>query len=489
MTKSNHFDIPWKFNNSYANLPEHFFTRISPIKVSCPHVVVLNYALGKDLGLNFNRQSNEQLAQLFSGNLLPAGSEPIAQAYAGHQFGYFTFLGDGRAHLLGEHVTPDGKRVDIQLKGSGQTPYGLKGDGRAGLGPMLREYAISEAMHALGVPTTRSLAVVKTGEDIYRETIMPGAVLTRVASSHLRVGTFEYLLAQNDIHGINILADYAILRHFNEARQSEHPYLHLLELVIARQIHLIVQWMRVGFIHGVMNTDNMALSGETIDYGPCAFMDSYDPATVFSFIDHMGRYSYANQPAIAQWNLARFAETLLPLLHADNEKALAMANDAINQFPILYQSQWLNMMRTKLGLFGEHDVDHQLILDLLHWMHQYQADYTNTFRDLSEKERPADKTYDNKTFQEWYERWLLRLQKNNEPHIASLDLMKASNPCVIPRNHKVNEALDMASNNDFKPFHDLLNAITDPYNNRTETKLYQLPPTASERVCNTFCGT
>ncbi len=489
MSKANNLNIGWRFNNSYAKLPEHFFTRMSPIRVRQPQLVVINNALSQELGLNLQLLSDAQLAELFSGNIVPEGAEPISQAYAGHQFGYFTYLGDGRAHLLGEHTTPDGRRVDIQLKGSGKTPYGLRGDGRAALGPMLREYIISEAMHALGIPTTRSLAVVTTGEEVYRETILQGAILTRIASSHLRVGSFEYLAAQNDLNGIKTLADYTITRHYPEAKESAYPYLQLLEKVIDQQLDLMVHWMRVGFIHGVMNTDNMALSGETIDYGPCAFMDSYDPATVFSSIDQMGRYSYANQPLIAQWNLARFAETLLPLLHVDSDKAIRIAEEAVNQFPALYQDKWLAMMRAKLGLLGRQKDDKKLIADLLDWMYQQKADYTNTFRDLSREDKPSGKLYDSKGFHDWYERWQLRLKQNNNSFESSLYLMNASNPVVIPRNHKVNQALDSASNGDSKPVHELLNALTEPYKNRLDIQIYQSPPMPSERVYKTFCGT
>ena len=479
----------WNFDNSYASLPDYFFTRMSPIHVRQPRIVVINNDLGQALGLNLHVLSDEKLAQFFSGNILPEGSEPISQAYAGHQFGHFTYLGDGRAHLIGEHNTPDGRRVDIQLKGSGKTPYGQRGDGRAALGPMLREYIISEAMHALGVPTTRSLAVVTTGELIYRETILQGAILTRIASSHLRVGTFEYFSAKNDTNGLKTLADYTIARHVAEAMQSDQPYLTLLKAVIEQQANLIVDWMRVGFIHGVMNTDNMALSGETIDYGPCAFMDSYDPATVFSSIDHMGRYGYANQPIIAQWNLARFAETLLPILHEDIDKAIQLSEEAVNEFSVLYRNKWLAMMRAKLGLFGEQIDDNKLFADILDWMHKQSADYTNTFRDLSCGEKPTGKPYDSKAFQDWYERWQVRLKQNTKQVKSSLCLMNASNPVVIPRNHNVNQALDSASNGDIKPFHDLLIALKEPYKNRRDIKPFQSPPTPSERVYQTFCGT
>lgn len=481
--------VGWSFDNSYAKLPENFYSRIAPENVRKPRVVIINHALSQELGLNLQLLTDEQLADLLSGNLLPDGAEPISQAYAGHQFGHFTYLGDGRAHLVGEHNTPDGKRIDIQLKGSGKTPYARRGDGRAALGPMLREYVISEAMHALGIPTTRSLAVVTTGEQVYRQTILQGAILTRVASSHLRVGTFEYLAAEKDKNGLKQLADYALARHYPDITKSEQPYRELLKAVIERQADLIVHWMRVGFIHGVMNTDNMTLSGETIDYGPCAFMDAYNPATVFSSIDHMGRYAYANQPAIAQWNLARFSETLLPLLHDDMDRAVKIAEEVVNGFSAIYIDKWQAMMRAKLGLFGEQKDDDMLISDLLDWMQQQNMDYTNTFRDLSGEDKPTDKPYCNKTFLNWYERWQARLKQNPKPLKSSLCLMKANNPVVIPRNHKVEQALEAASSGEYKPFHDLMAALKEPYKNQPELKPYQSSPNPDERIYQTFCGT
>lgn len=481
--------IGWNFNNSYAKLPEHFFTKIAPIKVTNPRIIIMNHRLSQELGLNLENSSQEYLAQLFSGNLLPEGAQPLSQAYAGHQFGYFTYLGDGRAHLIGEQITPTGKRIDIQLKGSGQTPYGLRGDGRAALGPMLREYIISEAMHELEIPTTRSLAVVTTGEMISRETMLPGAILTRIASSHLRVGTFEYLSAHKDLSGLKVLADYAINRHYPEVKQSEYPYRMFLTAVIERQVDLMVHWMRVGFIHGVMNTDNMALSGETIDYGPCAFMDSYAPETVFSSIDSMGRYCYANQPAMAQWNLARFAETLLPFLHDNPQHAIKIAEEALYQFSLSYEKKWLSMMRAKLGLFDHHQEDGRLIADLLNWMHQHKADYTNTFIDLSNKNELSSTQYSDFVFQEWYARWKLRLTQNNQALDSSLELMRASNPHVIPRNHKVHQALEAATQGDLTVLHNLLNALREPYKYGDSNASYQTPPNPNERINHTFCGT
>ena len=350
-TKPANDNIGWRFDNSYARLPESLYAQLHPVPVRAPRVVIVNHALAESLGLDFHTLSEEEAALLFSGNALPDSMQPIAQAYAGHQFGHLSMLGDGRAILLGEHVTPAGERFDIQLKGSGQTPFSRRGDGRAALAPMLREYIISEAMHALHIPTTRSLAVVATGESVMRETMLPGAILTRVAASHIRVGTFEYVAGTGDKAGIKTLADYVIQRHYPDLGEVENPYLALLNSVIERQASLVAQWLLVGFIHGVMNTDNMTISGETIDYGPCAFMDAYDPDTVFSSIDQRGRYSYRNQPHMAQWNLARFAETLLPLIHPEQEKAVALAEQAIHAFPEIYQAHWLAGMRKKLGLF------------------------------------------------------------------------------------------------------------------------------------------
>lgn len=486
-------DCGFHFQNTYTTLPEGFYTRLAPIAVPAPDMVILNEYLAASLGLDFSALTNQEKAALFAGNELPKGAEPFAQAYAGHQFGHFTMLGDGRAHIWGEHITPDGQQVDIQFKGSGRTPYSRRGDGRAALGPMLREYIISEAMYALGIPTTRSLAVVTTGEDVLRETMLPGAILTRVAASHIRVGTFEFAAAQGDKDMVEKLLDYTINRHDPELKDAENKALALLERVMERQADLMVHWMRVGFIHGVMNTDNMVLSGETIDYGPCAFMDSYDPNTVFSSIDHMGRYAYANQPVSAQWNIARLAEALLPLIDADMDKAVQKAEEAVNRFSGLYQNKWLAMMRAKLGLFGAQDGDEKLISDLLGWMQHNHADYTNAFYDLGRSlttgDKPTEKPYDTKAFTAWYESWQARLQKNPKPLKSSLCLMKNTNPALIPRNHKVEEALEAATAGNLKPFHDLLAALKDPYKDSDKLGPYRSPPAASERVYQTFCGT
>lgn len=479
--------VGWRFDNSYVCLPESFYAQLRPVPVRVPHVVMLNHALAESLGLDIRTLPIEEAALLFSGNVLPGAAEPIAQAYAGHQFGNFTMLGDGRAILLGEHLTPADERFDIQLKGSGQTLFSRRGDGRAALGPMLREYIISEAMHALNIPTTRSLAVVTTGESVMRDTILPGAILTRVAASHIRVGTFEYAARKEDI---KTLADYAIHRHYPALSESENPYLALLNSVMERQASLVAKWLLVGFIHGVMNTDNMAISGETIDYGPCAFMDAYDPETVFSSIDHHGRYSYSNQPHAAQWNLARFAETLLPLLHPAQEKAVALAEEAIHSFPGIYQSYWVGGMRKKLGLFTEEAEDIQLIETLLTWMQRHHADYTNSFRALASEYLPKDAVFRDAAFVEWHACWQARLSRQPNSKKSSFCLMRANNPAILPRNHRVEEALVAASeHDDYSLVQQLLAALVNPYADAPEYRDYRTPPAPSERVYQTFCGT
>ena len=479
----------FNFDNTYIHLPKAFYTELSPVPVRQPEMVIFNAPLATNMGLDFSGISTDVKAALFSGNIMPEGSEPLAQAYAGHQFGHFTMLGDGRAIVWGEHITPSGQRLDIQFKGSGPTPYSRGADGRAVLGPMLREYIISEAMHALNIPTTRSLAVVKNGEKVYRETGLPGAILTRIASSHIRVGTFEYAALQQDKGIIQTLVNYTIDRHYPWIKEEHNKTLSLLKAVIEKQADLITHWMRVGFIHGVMNTDNMTLSGETIDYGPCAFMDAYDPGTVFSSIDHMGRYAYANQPDIAQWNLARLAETMLPLLDDEIEKAADTIEEVVNGFGALYKDKWLSMMRAKLGLFGARAEDESLITDLLDWMQRAGADYTNTFRHLTEEKPPQGEPYNDRAFKEWYTRWQARLAKNTKPLKSSLSLMRANNPAVIPRNHKVEQVLDAAANGDLKPLKDLLTALQEPYKNRSDLNPYQSPPKPEDRVYQTFCGT
>lgn len=479
----------FKFDNTYLHLPEIFYTNLVPAPVPEPEMVILNTPLAIELGLDFSEISLGKQAVLFAGNQMPESAEPFAQAYAGHQFGHFSILGDGRAIVWGEHITPTGQRFDLQFKGSGPTPYSRGGDGRAPLGPMLREYIISEAMQALNIPTTRSLAVVTHGEQVYRETTLPGAILTRVASSHIRVGTFQFAALKEDEETTQALLDYTIKRHYPEIKEEQNKALFLLKAVIEKQAELITHWMRVGFIHGVMNTDNMALSGETIDYGPCAFMDTYDPETVFSSIDHTGRYAYANQPAITQWNLARLAETLLPLINENAEKARDLAEEAINGFGVVYKEKSLSMLRAKVGLFGEQPEDQKLITDLLDWMHQKGADYTNTFLDLTNEAPPKGESYNSDTFKEWHTRWQARVVKNTQPLESSLALMRANNPVVIPRNHIVEQALDAATNGDLHPLKNLLAALQEPYKNSSDLKPYQCPPKPEEKVCHTFCGT
>jgi uncharacterized protein YdiU (UPF0061 family) len=478
----------FNFDNTYGDLPKEFHAKLSPVQVTKPEMVLLNLPLANEMGLDFSRSSVDSQAILFAGNTIPDGAEPLAQAYAGHQFGHFTMLGDGRAILLGEHITPSGQRLDVQFKGSGRTPYSRGGDGRAALGPMLREYVISEAMHALGISTTRSLAVVTTGEKVLRETELPGAILTRLAASHIRVGTFQYAALQQDNDLMETLVDYVIARHFPSIEKGPKKTLALLEAVIGRQAELITDWMRVGFIHGVMNTDNMALSGETIDYGPCAFMDDFDPRTVFSSIDHKGRYAYANQPNIAQWNLARLAECLLPLLDEDAEKAMAMAEEALRGFDSLFQQKWLSMMGSKLGLNETTKEDENLITDLLDLMHENGSDFTNTFLDLSKEELSDGKLYGTENFQAWHTRWQERLGEEEDLE-SSLALRKSVNPAVIPRNHKVEEALQAGEEGDFEPFHDLLSALENPYVDGDHLTPYQSPPKPEEKVLETFCGT
>ena len=482
-------DIGWKFENSYAQLPEAFYARLKPVPVRMPKLVIFNVALAQFLGLNPDALKGDEGAAVFSGNRIPEEAEPLAQAYAGHQFGSFTMLGDGRAILLGEQVTPEGERYDIQYKGSGKTPFSRQGDGRAALGPMLREYVISEALHALDIPTTRSLAVVTTGEPVFRETTLQGAILTRTAASHIRVGTFEYA-ARGKPNEIRTLADYTIRRHFPDLAANGNPYLALLGAVMERQASLVSRWLVVGFIHGVMNTDNMALCGETIDYGPCAFMDAYDPNTVFSSIDHNGRYAYGRQPQIAQWNLARFAETLLPLIHEDPQEAVSMAKEAIFKFSDSFRNYWLSGFRSKLGLLNQEADDGALVEDLLDCMHRYEADFTNTFRDLASGSFPEASVFRNLDFKHWFERWQARLKRQPDSWEESRRLMNTHNPAVIPRNHRVEEALEAAVERaDFTVMEKLLGFLSQPYQDPPEQAGYHQPPTPSAQPYQTFCGT
>ncbi|KHF38194.1 protein adenylyltransferase SelO [Halalkalibacter okhensis] len=480
----------WNLTNSYAQLPKSFYSTINPNPVRSPKLVMLNEPLSASLGFNTEELKSDIALQIFGGSRVPEGAHPLAQAYAGHQFGHFTMLGDGRALLIGEQTTPQGERFDIQLKGSGRTPYSRGGDGRATLGPMLREYIISEAMYALGIPTTRSLAVVTTGESVMRETDLPGAILTRVASSHLRFGTFQYAAKFCPVDELKTLADYALTRHFPEVETNENPYLLLLKEVIQRQASLIAKWQLVGFIHGVMNTDNMTLSGETIDYGPCAFMDTFDSETVFSSIDMHGRYAYGNQPKIGAWNLARFAETLLPLLHDDQTKAVELAQDAISDFGNIYRANWLAGMRAKLGIFNEEEQDETLIEDLLNMMETYKTDYTNTFIALTVNHFEDSILFDQKEFNQWHTRWQERLSRQKDSKVEVHQLMKRSNPAVIPRNHRVEEALEAAvDQNDYSVMKELLTILSDPYAHSSQQIDYSKVPDLSGRPYRTYCGT
>jgi uncharacterized protein YdiU (UPF0061 family) len=493
MTNSN-IDIDinkagWSFDNTYAKLPDDLLVKQAPIPVKSPKLIILNKGLSKDLNLDFTNIREENLSQLFSGNLLPTGSESIAQAYAGHQFGHFTMLGDGRAVLIGEHISKNGNRYDIQFKGSGKTPFSRSGDGRAALGPMLREYIISEAMHGLGVATTRSLAVVKTGENVIRETHLPGAVLTRIATSHIRVGTFQYIAATQKEQNLKILFDYVINRHYPNIKNSKNQALDLLKTIMNVQINLVIEWMRIGFIHGVMNTDNVSISGETIDYGPCAFMDTYKPETVFSSIDQQGRYAFSNQPKIIKWNLARFAECIITLIDDNKDKAIEVATETINSFEKIYEEKWLNMMRDKLGLFGEDINDRILITELLTWMNSNKADYTNTFCFLMNEKFSINEIYNDEKFTIWKEKWNNRLKLNNNSQEKYLKLMRSVNPMVIPRNHKVEEALESANNGDIKPTKNLIKVLEKPYLNQKNISEYQRPNLINNKKYQTFCGT
>lgn len=490
--KDRKLNVETGFNleNSYESLSKIFYTNQLPSHVPSPKLVVLNYELVKSLGLKSEALESTAGIDLLAGNYIPEGVNPIAQAYAGHQFGHFTMLGDGRAILLGEHITPLGEKFDITLKGSGRTSYSRGGDGKASLGPMLREYIISEAMSALGIPTTRSLAVVTTGEPVYRETKLPGAILTRVAKSHIRVGTFEYAARWGTIEELRELADYTLKRHFKELDDIDNRYLLLLKEVVKNQAELIAKWQLVGFIHGVMNTDNMTISGETIDYGPCAFMDVYDPKTVFSSIDTYGRYAYGNQPKIAGWNLARFAETLLPLLHSDKNEAIKLAQNAILEFSDLYKVNWLSGMRAKLGLFNEEEGDEYLIDGLLSTMQKYGADYTNTFRGLTIDSMENTGLLGTSEFETWYKLWQERLIRQDESRDTSKELMKKSNPVVIPRNHRVEEALESAvDKDDYTVMDSLLKVLLKPYDYSSEHEDYTRLPEPSTAKYKTYCGT
>jgi uncharacterized protein YdiU (UPF0061 family) len=476
----------WNLDNSYSRLPDKFFSKSNPVPVRAPQLVFLNDALTEVLGLNAQALRNN--VDVLAGNNLPEGSFPIAQAYAGHQFGYFTMLGDGRALLLGEQTNPRGELFDVQLKGSGRTPYSRGGDGRAALGPMLREYIISEAMHALGIPTTRSLAVVLTGETVCRDKMLTGAILTRVASSHIRVGTFQYAARWCSKDDLRALADYTLQRHFTGYEDQDNRYLYLLRQVVERQAILIAKWQLIGFVHGVMNTDNMTVSGETIDYGPCAFMDTYHPDTAFSSIDLHGRYAYGNQPDIGVWNLTRFAETLLPLIHDKREKAIEMAQIEIDNYDNIFHNSWISGMRSKLGLLNNEEQDEKLIMTLLNLLTTYNADYSNTFLALSLNKIEEDSGY-TKDFVDWYLAWKYRLKRQDIPEQSVMKLMHQSNPAVIPRNHRVEEALEAADHGDYSVMLKLLEVLSSPYAHTTEQALFNTPPEPSSCSYKTFCGT
>jgi uncharacterized protein YdiU (UPF0061 family) len=489
------------FDNTYARLPEHFYARVNPIPVGAPQLVKLNVELAQHLNIEPNGLAFPEGVEILAGNRIAEGSEPLALAYAGHQFGHFVpQLGDGRANLLGEVMGRDGVRYDIQLKGSGRTPFSRGGDGRAALGPVLREYIVSEAMAALGVPTTRALAAVTTGEQVIRETILPGAVLTRVAASHIRVGTFQYFAVRGDTDAVRKLADYAIARHYPQAAQATQPYRALLDGVIARQANLVAQWTLLGFIHGVMNTDNTSISGETIDYGPCAFMEAYDPDKVFSSIDFQGRYAYSNQPNAIHWNLTRLAEALLPVLESEagtQEAALASAIEALSAFAPQFDGARLAGLRRKLGFFEERDGDAALAEDLLERMAANNADFTLTFRRLCDAAAgPEGHQHvralfaDPGAYDVWAAGWSRRLEEEPTSSHERAAAMRLTNPAFIPRNHRVAEALDAAvQQQDFQPFEELLDVVSRPYENRPELERYTQPARPEECVTQTFCGT
>ena len=480
--------INWNFDNSYSRLSNAFKENIKPKGVKNPELVLINQDLAQELNLDFTKIDKHELSALFTGNILPEGSNTIAQAYAGHQFGHFTMLGDGRAVLIGEHLTKSNKRYDVQFKGSGKTAFSRNGDGRAALGPMLREYIISEAMHNLNIPSTRSLAVAKTGEKIIRDTPLQGAILTRIASSHIRVGTFQYVAARDKRDELEIFLNYAVERHYPELVDSKKKALDLLNVLINKQIDLVINWMRVGFVHGVMNTDNMTISGETIDYGPCAFMDTYDPKTVFSSIDKMGRYAYCNQPSITKWNLSRFAECLIPLINRDQDQAIKNATKLINTFEKKYEERWMSMMRKKLGLQGTHDKDKFLIVDLLTWMHQNKADYTNTFCYLMDLKEYDNDVYKDNDFQNWKKNWQERLKLNKNNPEKNINLMRTVNPLVIPRNNKVEKALEFAEKGDYSFLKKIITILKEPYE-LSQDKLDYQNPGPQQKNYQTFCGT
>ncbi|SMF48787.1 Uncharacterized conserved protein YdiU, UPF0061 family [Xaviernesmea oryzae] len=485
----------FQFDNSYARLPDRFFASVYPEPVEGPKLLKFNEELAGELGIEADFSDPARLAAILAGNVVPPGAEPIAMAYAGHQFGNFVpQLGDGRAILLGEVVDRNGRRRDIQLKGAGPTPFSRRGDGRAALGPVLREYIVSEAFAALGLPATRALAAVATGEPVRRERMEQGAVFVRVAASHVRVGTFQFFAARGDNEGVKTLADYVIERHYPELKTAGNPYSSLLRAVAFRQADLIARWMGVGFIHGVMNTDNMTISGETIDFGPCAFLDEYNPMKVFSSIDQAGRYAYRNQPGIGQWNIARLAECLLPLLDEDQDRAVDAANAVLKEFGERFQREWLGVFAKKIGLLSEAGGDGELIQALLAAMHEGEADFTLAFRRLADAAEGRDEAFlacfaAPEKARDWLGAWRERLAGEARSGEERAAAMRAVNPAVIPRNHRVEEALSAANYNDFSFFERLLEALENPYEERPEFADLMVPPKPEERVSMTFCGT
>ena len=479
-----------KLENTYCELPNIFYSKEIPEKILNPKLVEFNKELAEDLGLDLKFLNSDEGIQYLVGNKLLEGSTPIAQAYAGHQFGHFTMLGDGRAILLGEFISRNGQRFDIQLKGAGKTKYSRGGDGKAALGPMLREYIISEGMYGLKIPTTRSLAVISTGENVIREEILEGALLVRIAKSHIRVGTFQFARNFGDVEDLKKLADYTLNRHFKKDTYEGNPYLYLLKGVINNQAKLISKWQLVGFIHGVMNTDNMTISGETIDYGPCAFMDSYDINTVFSSIDINGRYAYGNQPKIGVWNLTRFAESLLPLLDDDIDNAIKIAEEALSNYGKLYNEYYFNGMRAKLGLFNKEEEDENLILSLLTIMNKFKADYTNTFLNLTLGNLEEMSIFKSDDFKKWYESWQARLAKQNKSRDEIKKLMQSNNPTVIPRNYIVENAIKAAvNNNDYSVINKFLEALKNPYDYSNISEEYSKIPEVPSCPYKTYCGT
>jgi uncharacterized protein YdiU (UPF0061 family) len=494
LVKCKKIQMKFPFDNSYSRMPDSFYQRVEPSPVSSPELIEVNRDLAAVLGIDLDWLESSNGLDVLSGNRFPEGSDPIAMAYAGHQFGGFSSqLGDGRALLLGEVVGKDGVRRDIQLKGSGPTQFSRRGDGRSALGPVIREYIVSEAMAALGVPTTRALAAVSSGDKVYRDSMMAGGVFTRVAQSHLRIGTFQYFAAREDFDNLRVLADYAIARHYPRAIEADNPYLELLGGVIEGQAELIAHWMQIGFIHGVMNTDNMSISGETIDFGPCAFLDAYHPEKVFSSIDQQGRYAYANQGPIGHWNLVRFAETLIPLIDDDAEKAVAAAESELTRFPELHSKALRHRLLLKIGLKEGGDNDWELVQELLSIMSDGYADFTLTFRHLSDalevgKETGLlDQFSDTQKIASWLTSWRSRM--SNEDVTLALESMRRANPVFIPRNHRVEEAIAAAYEGDYVPFRKLNELLQRPFEEQAAYSEYELAPKPSEVVCATFCGT